>query len=165
MDQQLLQDKLAWEDPRANRGYVKMGRERFTQSDDAAEIAELRGKAPDMKETMEIGRDWDTTWKNHWPQESDVPGFKQTMLDFYQVCGETRYIRFVSHDRNQTCHELHTIVMRAIALGLDLDEMFFEDKINEQRHNLRLLSYPPVKTSLLQDGQTRAGAHSGRFPF
>jgi isopenicillin N synthase-like dioxygenase len=55
--------------------------------------------------------------------------------------------------------------MRAIALGLDLDEMFFEDKINEQRHNLRLLSYPPIKTSLLKEGQTRAGAHSGGFPF
>ena len=56
--------------------------------------------------------------------------------------------------------------MRAIAVGLDLDEMFFEDKINEQYHNLRLLSYPPVKTSVLkQEGQARAGAHSGALPF
>ena len=52
--------------------------------------------------------------------------------------------------------------MRAIALGLDLDEMYFEDTINEQYHNLRLLAYPSVKTSLLQqEGQARAGAHSG----
>ncbi|TFY78148.1 hypothetical protein EWM64_g5864 [Hericium alpestre] len=137
-------DKLAWEDPRANRGYVQIGRERVTQSSDADEIAALRATAPDVKETMEIGRDWDATWKNRWPQEKDVPGFKQTMLDF-----------------SQTCHEVHTGVMRSIALGLDLDEMFFEDKINEQFHNLRLLSYPPVKTSLLQrEGQSRAGAHS-----
>ncbi len=56
--------------------------------------------------------------------------------------------------------------MRAIALGLDLDEMFFENKINEQYHNLRLLSYPPIQTSLLKEaGQARAGAHSGEFPF
>jgi len=34
---------------------------------------------------MEIGRDWDSTWKNMWPHESDVPGFKAFMLDFYQV--------------------------------------------------------------------------------
>jgi isopenicillin N synthase-like dioxygenase len=81
----LPQDKLAWDDPRANRGYVKIGRERVTQSTDAAEIAELRDKAPDAKETMEIGRDWDKTWKNHWPQESDAPGFKQTMVDFFKV--------------------------------------------------------------------------------
>jgi len=93
---------------------------------------------------MEIGRDWDKNWRNHWPQESDAPGFKQTMLEFFQ-----------------SCHELHCIVMRAIALGLDLDETFFENKINEQYHNMRLLSYPPIKTSLLmKDGQARAGAHS-----
>jgi isopenicillin N synthase-like dioxygenase len=55
--------------------------------------------------------------------------------------------------------------MRAIALGLDLDETFFDDKINEQFHNLRLLSYPPIKTSqLTKDGQARSGAHSGEFP-
>jgi hypothetical protein len=44
------QDKLAWDDPRANRGYVKIGRERVTQSADASEIAALREKAPDYKE-------------------------------------------------------------------------------------------------------------------
>lgn len=75
--------QLAWEDPRANRGYVQIGRERVTQSADA------------------------------------------------------------------------------IAIGLDLDEMFFEDKIHEQYHNLRLLNYPPIRRQLLQqEGQARAGAHS-----
>ena len=56
--------------------------------------------------------------------------------------------------------------MRSIAVGLDLDEMYFEDKINEQQHNLRLLSYPSIETSLLQkEGQARAGAHSGKVPL
>ncbi|EIN09114.1 Clavaminate synthase-like protein [Punctularia strigosozonata HHB-11173 SS5] len=139
-----VKDTLAWKDPRANRGYVAIGRERVTQSADAYEIAEMRKKAPDTKETMEIGRDWDKTWKNHWPQEADAPGFKETMLHFFQ-----------------TCHDLHTLVMRSIALGLGLDETFFDDKIHEQYHNLRLLNYPPVRTSLLRkEGQARAGAHS-----
>jgi isopenicillin N synthase-like dioxygenase len=54
--------------------------------------------------------------------------------------------------------------MRAIAIGLDLDEMFFEDKVNEQYHNLRLLSYPAIKASLLKEGRrARVGAHSGVF--
>ncbi|KAI0322455.1 hypothetical protein OF83DRAFT_1093395 [Amylostereum chailletii] len=137
-------EKLAWEDPRSNRGYVAFGRERVTQSNDPDEIAAMRARAPDFKESMEIGRDWDKVWKNQWPQESVAPAFKHTMLEFFQ-----------------TCHELHTIVMRAIAVGLDLEEMYFEDKINEQYHNLRLLSYPSIKTSLLhQEGQARAGAHS-----
>jgi isopenicillin N synthase-like dioxygenase len=96
---------------------------------------------------MEIGRDWDKTWRNQWPQESDAPRFKQTMLDFFQ-----------------TCHELHVHVMRAIALGLDLEEFFFDRKIDQQCHNLRLLSYPPIKTQLLRgEGQARAGAHSGQL--
>jgi len=144
---------------------VKIGRELVTQSTDATEIAERRNKAPDTKETMEIGRDWDKTWRNHWPQESDAPGFRQTMMDFFKARSAHRYIRFPTHNHEQTCHETHSIVMRAIALGLDLDEMFFEDKINEQYHNLRLLSYPSIKTSLLKQGQSRAGAHSGVFRF
>ncbi|KAI6035058.1 hypothetical protein F5J12DRAFT_790770 [Pisolithus orientalis] len=141
---QHIKDQVAWDDPRANRGYVKVGRERVTQSSDAEEIAALRKKSPDMKETMEIGRDWDPVWKNKWPKEIDVPGFKDTMLQFFR-----------------TCHELHTVVMRSVALGLDLPEDFFEDKINQQSHNLRLLSYPPMPARLLtREGQARAGAHS-----
>ena len=42
-------------DPKANRGYVKQGRERVTNSTDPEEIAELRRTAPDVKESMEIG--------------------------------------------------------------------------------------------------------------
>jgi hypothetical protein len=34
---------------------------------------------------MEIGRDWDAEWRNRWPQETDAPLFKRTMLDFFQV--------------------------------------------------------------------------------
>ena len=117
----------------------------MTQSANADEIAQLRAQAPDYKETMEIGRDWHSTYKNYWPKESDAPGFKSSILEFFQ-----------------TCHQLHVNVMRAIALGLDLEEKWFDAKIDEQSHNLRLLSYPPVKTDLLRkEGQARAGAHSG----
>ena len=57
----------------------------MTNSQDEVEIARLRAFAPDYKESIEIGRDWNSTWKNMWPRESDVPGFKAFMLDFYQV--------------------------------------------------------------------------------
>ena len=55
------------------------------------------------------------------------------------------------------------VVMRSIALGLDLQEDFFDDKIDKQCHNLRLLSYPPIKRAILDKDtdQARAGAHSG----
>jgi hypothetical protein len=55
--------KRAWDDPRANRGYVARGRERVTQETDPVKIAQMRISAPDAKESMEIGRDWDPTWK------------------------------------------------------------------------------------------------------
>jgi len=46
-------------------------------------------------------------------------------------------------------------------LGLDLPECFFDQKIDQQHHNLRLLSYPSIRTKILsQEGQARAGAHS-----
>ncbi|KAG8990447.1 hypothetical protein FRB94_000302 [Tulasnella sp. JGI-2019a] len=136
--------KLAWEDPRSNRGYVARGRERVTQSSDANEIAAMREKAPDFKESIEIGRDWDSTWKNQWPPQSMLPNFKPTFLDFFQ-----------------TCHDLHARVMQSIAMGLNLPSSFFDDKIQEQYHNMRLLDYPPIDTQLLRaEGQARAGAHS-----
>ncbi|KIM26349.1 hypothetical protein M408DRAFT_330697 [Serendipita vermifera MAFF 305830] len=136
--------KIPWDDPRANRGYVARGRERVTQETDPVKIAKMRASAPDAKESMEIGRDWDATWKNKWPQDSLVPKFRPTFLDFFQ-----------------TCHELHVDVMRSIATGLELEENFFDDKIHEQYHNLRLLNYPSIRTELLRaEGQARAGAHS-----
>lgn len=79
------QDTLAWESPRSNRGYVRIGRERVTQSADAAEIAKMRESAPDYKESMEIGREADAEWKNMWPKESEAPEFRGTMLGFFQV--------------------------------------------------------------------------------
>jgi isopenicillin N synthase-like dioxygenase len=56
--------------------------------------------------------------------------------------------------------------MRSIALGLDLEENFFDAMINEQSHNLRLLSYPPIQKALLAgEDQARAGAHTGTISF
>lgn len=40
--------------------------------------------------------------------------------------------------RVQTCHELHAQVMSSIAMGLNLDQGYFDKYINEQYHNLRL---------------------------
>lgn len=61
-----------------------------------------------------------------------------------------------------TCHDLHMDVLRSVALGLEMDEKFFDPLANEKWHTLRLLNYPPVAKKLLEDeGQSRAGAHSG----
>ena len=74
-----------------------------------------------------------------------MPGFKADTLDFYSQC-----------------HALHVQFMRAIALGLQLKETFFDAFIDQQCHNLRLQMYPAMETRLLVDGeQARVHAHTG----
>ncbi|KAF8325171.1 Clavaminate synthase-like protein [Cantharellus anzutake] len=141
-----VKDPLAWRDPRANRGYTKIGREQTTNANDPAEIAALREVAPDRKESFEIGLETDPEFRNYWPPEQLVPDFRSTMIHFYDAC-----------------HNLHMDIMRAIALGLGMDESYFDSVVNEAWHTLRLLNYPPVERRLLEgEGQTRAGAHSGK---
>jgi len=140
-----IKDQLAWRDPRANRGYVKQGRERVTNSTDPDEIAELRRTAPDVKESMEIGLETDPEFRNYWPPIDMSPQFRSTMINFYDVS-----------------HKLHLDVLRAVALGLDMDEHYFDPLSDQAWHTLRLLNYPPVVKQLLaREGQARAGAHSG----
>lgn len=62
---------------------------------------------------------------------------------------------FFSH-----CHLLHVQILRALALALDLGEDFFDNKVDQQAHNLRLLNYPPIEASKIQGGGNRAGSHS-----
>ncbi|KAI8804071.1 hypothetical protein BJ742DRAFT_682418 [Cladochytrium replicatum] len=139
-----IKDRLAWKDPRANRGYVSEGRERVTQATSAEEIAALREKNPDYKESMEIGNEFDPIHKNEWPEESEVPEFRATMLAF-----------------RKAADQLHLKVLKSIAIGLGLDAEYFEDKCNQEWHTLRLLHYPSVHVDKLKvEGSARAGEHS-----
>ncbi|KAK7753447.1 hypothetical protein SLS62_004522 [Diatrype stigma] len=144
--------KLAqgWTTPEANRGYSAPGREKTTSLTDAEAVARLRAAAPDLKESVEIGREGDPDHPNIWPPEDGEGelreiGFKSTMLDF--------------HDR---CKQLHVEVMRAIAVGLGIDEQWFDAYTDEGDNTLRLLHYPEVPKDVFQanPGQVRAGAHS-----
>jgi len=140
-----IKDQLAWRDPKANRGYVKQGRELVTNSTDPDEIAELRRTAPDVKESMEIGLETDPTYRNQWPPIEMAPQFRSTMINFYDIC-----------------HKLHVDVLRAVALGLGMDEHYFDSLNDQSWHTLRLLNYPPVARQFLAgEGRARAGAHSG----
>lgn len=38
----------------------------------------------------------------------------------------------------EDCHKLHVEIMRALALAMGLSESFFDDKVNQKAHNLRL---------------------------
>lgn len=112
-------------------------------TDSAATIDALRSSAPDLKESIEIGRDDHPTMPNNWPFGD--PEFRSTMTTFFS-----------------TCQALHVQVMRAIALGLGLDEAFFDGFIDAADNNLRLLHYPPTPAAVFKRnaGQVRLGKHS-----
>lgn len=140
-------DSLCWTTPQANRGYVSVGREKLATLDETSEINTRRTSMPDLKETMEIGREGVEGLPNRWPDHLDDEGkeFKETMLSFFDMC-----------------KALHSQIMRAIALGMNLPEHFFDDSVNEANNTLRLLHYPQVGKETFQNnpGQVRAGEHS-----
>lgn len=140
-------DALAWLTPESNRGYVSFGREQLSQSDDKDDVAKLRNQNPDLKESIEIGREGVEGLPNQLPDKFDAEGveFTQVVRDFFL-----------------TCRDLHTQVMRAIALGMGLNQSFFDSYTDGGDNNLRLLHYPPVLKSVFRgkNGRVRAGEHS-----
>ena len=143
---QQQKDSLCWTTPQANRGYIATGQEKLSRPDDTDGIA-LRSSNPDLKETIEIGREGVPNQPNRWPDHLDDEGkaFKQTMLSFFEQC-----------------KLLHLKIMQAIAMGMNLPEHFFDQSIDAGDNNLRLLHYPPVSKSVFreQPDQVRAGEHS-----
>lgn len=130
---------------------------------------------PDYKETMEIGKDYregeyDSKFANRWP-DAAFPEFKTVSNEFFEKC-----------------HLLHLEIMRALALAMGLGEAFFDDKVDQKAHNLRLfvalsrcsssffffgsvfsptranvvysLNYPPIEREKIAGGGNRAGSHS-----
>jgi isopenicillin N synthase-like dioxygenase len=141
-------DQLAWTTAAANRGYDAPGREKVSHGKTQEEVAQDRETSgEDLKESIEIGRDDEAQHPNQWPDRFDDEGkdFKTTMKGFF---GE--------------CKALHIQIMSAIALGMGLEENFFEDFVKVGDNTLRLLHYPPVKSEVFRKnpGQVRAGAHT-----
>ncbi|KAL4988529.1 hypothetical protein BDW68DRAFT_91079 [Aspergillus falconensis] len=134
-------DTLGWTTPQANRGYVRTGREKLSTVDKADRTI------PDIKESMEIGREGVEGLPNRWPDQLDDEGkdFKKVMLEFFEMC-----------------KELHIKVMQAIALGMNLPVHFFDEYVDKGDNNLRLLHYPAVHKSVFKKnpGQVRAAEHS-----
>ncbi|KAL4802227.1 hypothetical protein BDV18DRAFT_63762 [Aspergillus unguis] len=139
-------DTLGWTTPQANRGYVKTGREKLSKLDDPSAGEDRRG-VPDLKESMEIGREGVEGMPNQWPDGLDEEGksFKEVMLSFFDMC-----------------KDLHIQVMRAIALGMNLPVHFFDEYVDGGDNNLRLLHYPAVHKDVFREnpGQVRAAEHS-----
>jgi isopenicillin N synthase-like dioxygenase len=139
---------LGWTTPESNRGYVSHGREKVSTLLDKDSVAASRAQAPDLKESFEIGREGAKGTPNNWPDASkdeEAGEFKSVMLEF--------------HD---TCKKLHIEVMRAIAVGMGLNEDYFDGYTDIGDNTLRLLHYPEVKKDVFKSNklQVRAGEHT-----
>ncbi|KAL9118464.1 MAG: hypothetical protein Q9187_004988, partial [Circinaria calcarea] len=112
-----------------------------------SEVEAQRDSNPDLKESIEIGRDDEKEHPNRWPDKFDPEGqkFKEVMQDFFLQC-----------------KEMHRLLMSALALGMGLPETHFDEFVVQGDNTLRLLHYPPVKKSTFEKnkGQVRAGAHT-----
>lgn len=93
---------------------------------------------------MEIGKDYiegpeDSPHPNRWPES--LPEFKAFMVssvDFSNAVHLDQYFTLNQNPFFYSCHILQVQVMQAIAVGLGLDQHYFDQKVAQQSHNLRL---------------------------
>jgi isopenicillin N synthase-like dioxygenase len=143
----IQKEQLAWTTAEANRGYVRQGREKTTDLVDAGEIERVRAlEGADLKESLEIGREGVVGLENRWPDVFDEQGkvFREKMVSFFE-----------------TCKKLHVQVMQAIAVGLGIEESWFDEFCDGGDNTLRLLHYPAVSSKVFAQNKNtvRAGAH------
>lgn len=128
-----------------HRGYSPPGLEKVTHEVfDANSLAEIRGKAADMKESFDLGREGDARLTNVWPPEDVLPGFRTFFAEFYQ-----------------TCFQLEDDVLKALGTCLGIDRDYLLQFHTGRENQLRLLRYPEVEAEKLRSGQVdRIGAHT-----
>jgi isopenicillin N synthase-like dioxygenase len=129
-----------------NRGYHPVGGEALSTANDAA-------APPDLKEFFHVGpvdvagapyytspagrRHFEP---NVWP--AAPAGFEEAATGYYRAMSR-----------------LVTFLMRLAALALDVDETFFDDKVDRSIGTMRL-NYYPAQTAAPLPGQLRSGAHT-----
>jgi isopenicillin N synthase-like dioxygenase len=118
------------------RGYTPFGVEHAKDS-----------PAVDLKEFWHVGREHvpGAAWTAHYPPNiwpTEVPGFREATWTLYQQL-----------------EELGNRVLRAVALGLGLDEHYFADKTDHGNSILRPIHYPPLEPGRGDPGSVRSGQH------
>ena len=118
--------------PEVHRGYSHRGLEKVSQymggKEDDDEVGEALREITDCKESYEIGSQDDKLQPNVWLPENTLPGFRDFTQMFYWEC-----------------HKVALSVLRALALGIGLEDMdFFEQFHSGNNCQLRLLHYPPI---------------------
>ena len=111
------------------RGYVIKGQEHAKGSSKG-----------DLKEFFHIGNPAISNPKNIWPIE----------VDQFEEIGTNAFL---------TLENIGLTILEAIALFLNLDKNYFENKVKGGETIMRSIHYYPLKEEDVQDGAVRAGAH------
>ena len=123
-----LEKKYNWRlsDPEINQGYTGDGDE--------------ANGGIDHKECYEHRRFQNPSC----PSDSDLPGFRETIDDFYAQC-----------------YVLGMKVLRCLAMALDLGDNFFDDMTKRADPQLRLIRYPSIERNVVeQEGHARIIPHT-----
>ena len=143
-----MAEKLAFRHPVAgtNRGYHPVGGEALAKANDGA-------APPDLKEFFHVGP-VDVGDDPYYTSAEGRPHFAPNIWpahpgDFERAA--TEYYRAMSG--------LIRFLMRLAALALDVDEHFFDDKVDRSIGTMRL-NYYPAQTAAPAPGQLRASAHT-----
>jgi isopenicillin N synthase-like dioxygenase len=140
--------RFGTKDPNIYRGYYAV------ETNAVAYSRDDRVAAPDYREIFSINRvtiDPSDPYytsplgqrifaPNIWPE--GIPGLRETWTEYYHAM-----------------EKLAGSLMRLFALALDLDEHWFDDKVDKHMTNFAISNYPEQPREL-PDGQLRAGAHT-----
>jgi len=119
------------------RGYISKGREK-AKGYNQADLKEFYHIGQDVTDGDQIAKEYPS---NIWCEE--VPELKSSGMAVYRAF-----------------EEVGKNLLKAIAVYLDLDENYFDDKIHNGNSILRLLHYYPVSNiDDVPEGAIRAGAH------
>ena len=132
--------------PGTNRGYHPVGGETLATANDAA-------APPDLKEFFQVGP-VDVRGEAYYTSPAGRRHFEPNLWPAapagFEPAG-TAYYRAMSR--------LVVFLMRLAALALDVDEAFFDDKVDRSIGTMRL-NYYPAQPSPPRPGQLRASAHT-----
>jgi isopenicillin N synthase-like dioxygenase len=98
-----------------------------------------------QQESYSLGSDNNPDQLNIWARETTIPGFQEFMTSFYSSCWNSAQL-----------------VLRALALGLGLDDEEFLLKFHGETENqLALRHYPPIRAQIVENGESdQLGTHS-----
>jgi isopenicillin N synthase-like dioxygenase len=146
---QPLEEKMTVRRPRndQNRGYIPYGEETLVR---------MAGgdSPPDIKEVFVIGPD-DVPDTEYFTGPASYPSFAPNLWPSGPADLRPKMLAYWG-----AMEGLMRTVGQALALGMDMDEGYFDGLLDiHHSSQLRLLHYPPVSENV-KPGQLRAGAHT-----